>query len=230
MEPQIIYEDNHLIAVNKPAGWLVQADITGDLTLADWTKSYIKQRYKKPGDVFLGTVHRIDRPVSGTVIFARTSKALSRMNELIRERKIVKKYWAIINVRPDPLSAELTHFLVKDKAKNKAKAFDNLSRRAEGAKKATLTYNMIGGIGDNYLLEIDLKTGRPHQIRAQMSKMGYPIRGDIKYGFKTPNQDASIHLHCRSMSFIHPVKKEPVTITADPPDDQIWRLFEDMWN
>ncbi len=229
MEPQVIYEDNHLIGVNKPAGWLVQADITGDLTLADWTKNYIKHRYKKPGDVFLGIIHRIDRPVSGVVIFARTSKGLTRMNELLRERKIEKRYWAITNVRPNPLSADLTHFLTKDKEKNKAKAFDKMSRRSVGAKEATLSYNMIGGLGDNFLLEVNLGTGRPHQIRVQLAKVGYPIRGDIKYGFKKPNADASIHLHCRSMSFIHPVKKEPVTVQADPPDEQVWRLFEDMW-
>jgi 23S rRNA pseudouridine1911/1915/1917 synthase len=151
------------------------------------------------------------------------------MNELIRDRNIEKKYYAIIGKRPDPLSGKLTHFLVKDKEKNKVKAFDALSNRSEGAKKAELSYNMIGGLGDHYLLEIDLKTGRPHQIRVQLAKVGYPIRGDLKYGFKTPNHDASIHLHCRSMSFLHPIKKEPITITADPPDEQVWRLFEDMW-
>lgn len=229
MEPTVIYEDNHIIGVNKPPGWLVQADKTGDSTLADWTKSYIKLRYKKPGDVFLGVIHRIDRPVSGVVVFARTTKALTRMNELIRDRDMNKQYWAIIGSRPNPFSADLTHYLIKDREKNITKAYDQLSRRSEGAKKSELSYNMIGELGDHYLLEIDLKTGRSHQIRAQLAKVGYPIRGDVKYGYKSPNEDASIHLHCRSMSFIHPVKKEQVVITADPPDEQIWRLFEDMW-
>lgn len=229
MEPKVIYEDNHLIGVNKPAGWLVQADITGDMTLADWTKAYIKHRYKKPGDVFLGVIHRIDRPVSGTVIFARTSKGLTRMNELIKERKIEKKYWAVTAIRPNPLSADLTHYILKDREKNKVKVFDQPSRRSKDAKQAELSYSLLSGIGDNYLLEVMLKTGRSHQIRAQLARVGYPIRGDIKYGFKKPNQDASIHLHCRSMSFLHPVKKEQVCIQSDPPNEQIWNLFEDMW-
>ena len=230
MEPQVIYEDNHIIAVNKPTGWLVQADITGDSTLADWTKAYIKHRYKKPGDVFLGIIHRIDRPASGTVIFARTSKGLSRMNELIRDRKMKKKYWAITAIRPNPLSDDLVHYILKDTEKNKVKVFDRPSRRSGNAKKAEMSYNLLGGIGENFLLDIDLITGRPHQIRAQLAKVGYPIRGDLKYGFKKLNSDASIHLHCRSMSFMHPVKKIPVTIEADPPREQIWRLFEDIWS
>lgn len=223
MEPIIIYEDNHLIAVNKPAGWLVQGDETGDMTLGDWVKYYIKNQYDKPGDVFLGTIHRLDRPVSGVVVFARTSKALSRMNEIIRDRKVSKKYWAVVERSPDPLSGKLEHYILKDHKKNKVKAFDKPSK--SGAKKAELSYQLEAGISGHYLLDIDLKTGRPHQIRAQLAKMGMPIRGDVKYGAHHPNDDLSINLHCKSMSFVHPVKKEPISIECNPGDQQIWNLF-----
>lgn len=222
---QVLYEDNHLLAVNKPAGWLVQGDETGDPTLSEWAKEYIKVRYGKPGDVFLGVIHRLDRPVSGVLLFARTSKALTRMNELFKERKIEKVYWAITDQRPEPLEGQLTHYILKDKTRNIARAYDQLSRRSEGAKESTLDYKLIGQIGTHSLLEVKPHTGRPHQIRVQLSKMGWPIRGDVKYGFKTPNNDGSIHLHCWSLSFIHPVKKEAVRIEADPPRDQIWDLF-----
>lgn len=222
---QILFEDNHLIAVNKPAGILVQGDQTGDKPLVDFVKLYIKDRYEKPGDVFLGVIHRLDRPASGVTIFARTSKALERMNRLFSERKIEKKYWAIVGKRPEPLYGHLTHFLLKDENKNVVKAYDKLSNRAKDAKQADLDYELTGEIGDCFLLEIDLQTGRPHQIRAQLAKIGCPIRGDVKYGYPKANRDGSIHLHCRSLSFIHPVKNEPVTITADPPEEQVWRLF-----
>lgn len=227
MSLQILYEDNHLIAVNKPAGWLVQGDETGDLPISEWTKHYIKDRYKKPGDVFLGVIHRIDRPVSGVVIMARTSKALTRMNQLFKDRAISKTYWAITSERPDPLSGHLTHYISKDKSRNLAKAYDEMSKRAQqsGAKKSELDYEMLAEISSHHLLEVKLITGRPHQIRVQLAKVGWPIRGDIKYGFKRPNEDGSIHLHCRKLSFIHPVKKEPIEIVADPPIDQIWDLF-----
>ena len=223
---QILHEDNHLIAVNKPAGWLVQGDETGDTPLSEYVKSYIKDRYNKPGDVFLGVIHRLDRPVSGVVVFARTSKALTRMNKLFADRKIEKTYWAVTNERPEPISGHLTHYIIKDRKRNIAKALDRPSNRNKDAKKADLDYELIGSIGDNHLLKINPQTGRPHQIRVQLSRLGCPIRGDLKYGYPKANYDASIHLHARSLSFIHPVKKEPVFIEADPPDDQIWRLFE----
>lgn len=229
MAIQILYEDNHLIAVNKPAGWLVQGDETGDLPLSEWVKRYIKDRYQKPGDVYLGVIHRIDRPVSGVVVFARTSKALERMNNIFREREIEKTYWAITTTRPEPIEGTLTHFLTKDTIKNVAKAYDQPSRRAKNAKKSILTYEVIGGIGSHHLLQVNPLTGRPHQIRVQLSKMGWPIKGDLKYGADRPNQDGSIHLHCRSLSFLHPVKKEKVVIEGNPPVDQIWDLFEGVW-
>ncbi len=223
---KILHEDNHLIAVNKPPGILVQADRTGDRTMADWVKIYIKDRYNKPGDVFLGIVHRLDRPASGVAIFARTSKALERMNKLFAERKIEKTYWAVTSTRPRPIEGSLKHYILKDKEKNTVKAFDTMSSRAKNAKLATLDYELIGEIGHNYLIKVNLHSGRPHQIRAQFAKIGCPIKGDVKYGYPRPNQDGSIHLHSRGLSFIHPVKKEPVKIIADPPEEQIWQLFE----
>jgi len=222
----VLFEDNHLIAVNKPNGVLVQADETGDRTLADVVKIYIKDRYNKPGDVFLGTIHRIDRPVSGVVIYARTSKGLTRMNDLFRERKVKKTYWAIVEERPEPLEGQLVHYLTKDRQKNVAHAHQKGSRRGKNAKKAVLNYRLMGEIGTHHLLEIDLETGRPHQIRVQLSKAGMPIRGDLKYQSKHKTFDGSIHLHCHNISFIHPVKKEPVTITAPPPNTQFWNLFK----
>ena len=223
---QILYEDNHLIAVNKPAGWLVHADETGDQTLADLVKRYIKDRYDKPGAVFLGVIHRLDRPVSGAVIFARTSKGLERMNRLFAERKVKKTYWAITTERPEPLEGHLVHYIQKDTSRNVAKAYDKVSRRSKDAKKAELDYRLIGAVGEHHLLEVNPITGRPHQIRVQLSKKGWPIRGDLKYGFKKPNYGGFIHLHCKSMEFIHPVKQEPVKIEAELPDEQIWRLFD----
>ena len=223
MNIQVLFEDNHLIGVNKPAGWLVQGDETGDKPLSEFTKEYIKVRYKKPGDVFLGVIHRLDRPVSGATVFARTSKGLTRMNELFRKREVKKTYWAIVNERPEPLNGKLTHYLMKDRDRNVVTAF--AKQKYKAAKKAVLNYEFIGEIGMNKLIQIDLETGRPHQIRVQLSKIGIPIKGDIKYGYRTRNQDGSIHLHCRSISFIHPVKKEPVTVTADPPNEAIWNLF-----
>lgn len=224
MDIQVLYEDNHIIAVNKPGGWLVQGDETGDKPLSEFTKEYIKVRYKKPGAVFLGVIHRLDRPVSGAVIFARTSKGLARMNELFKKREIKKTYWAIVDERPDPIKGHLEHYILKDTTRNIAKAYQ--SDRHKGSKKAELDYKLLAEIGKNHLLEINPITGRPHQIRVQLSKMGYPIRGDLKYGFPMANPDGCIHLHCRSMEFIHPVKNEPVKIVAEPPKDQIWDLFE----
>ncbi|HMO38215.1 MAG TPA: RNA pseudouridine synthase [Saprospiraceae bacterium] len=226
---QVIYEDNHLIAVNKPAGVLVQGDETGDTPLSDMVKEYIKVRYDKPGEVFLGVIHRIDRPVSGVVVFARTSKALERMNRLFQERKVQKTYWAITAHRPEPLSGRLTHFILKDATKNVSKAFDTQSSRAKDAKESLLDYELIGQIGMHCLLEVRPITGRPHQIRVQLAKIGCPIRGDVKYGFPTPNADGSIYLHCRALTFEHPTLKQDITITADPPRAQFWDVFAAHW-
>ena len=222
---KILHEDNHLIAVNKAPGVLVHSDKTGDKTLADFVKLYIKDKYGKEGDVFLGVIHRLDRPASGVTIFARTSKALERMNRLFAERKLKKTYWAMSAKRPNPISGHLEHYILKDHSKNIVKAFDTKSSRAKDAKLAVLDYELIGGLGDHYLIEVSLHTGRPHQIRAQLAKIGCPIQGDLKYGFPTANKDASIHLHCRSLTFEHPVKKEPLTIVAEPPNEQGWNLF-----
>lgn len=222
MNLQVIYEDNHLIAVNKPAGILVQGDETEDTPLVDYVKDYIKFRYKKPGDVFLGVVHRLDRPVSGAVIFARTSKALTRMNELFKERKVEKRYWAITENRPFPEYGHLTHYILKDQERNVSKALDQLSNRSKDAKKSDLDYELIGNLEARYLLLVKPITGRPHQIRVQLSKIGCPIVGDVKYGYSQANQDGSIYLHCRSMSFLHPVQQTPVTITADAPNERMW--------
>jgi len=223
---QVIYEDNHLIAVNKPAGVLVQGDETGDTPITEWVKKYIKDRYNKPGDVFLGVIHRIDRPVSGVVVFARTSKALERMNRLFKERAIEKTYWAITSERPEPLSGHLKHFILKDTSKNLAKAYDRMSNRAKGAKEAHLDYEMLAQIGSHVLLQVKPQTGRPHQIRVQLAAIGCTIRGDVKYGFPVANDDGSICLHSRTMSFVHPVKREPVTITADLPETMFWDYFK----
>lgn len=229
MHFKVLYEDNHLIAINKPAGYLVQGDQTGDTPLSEMVKSYIKIQYDKPGAVFLGVIHRLDRPVSGVLLFARTSKALTRMNKLFQERKIEKKYWAITADQPNPITGTLVHYIAKDKNKNRAHVYDEHSRRASSAKRAELSYEMVSRIGSHFLSEVSLKTGRPHQIRGQFAKNGTSIRGDVKYGAKHANDDGSIHLHCRSLSFIHPVKKEPVTIVAGvPKEDEIWRLFAEQ--
>lgn len=225
---QVIYEDNHLIAVNKPAGYLVHGDATGDTPLVDYVKQYIKLRYKKPGDVFLGVIHRLDRPVSGTIIFARTSKALTRMSKLFKEREVQKRYWAVAKARPKPISGVLKHFLIKNHEKNVTKAYDKVGKRTSHAKLAELSYELISEIDHHYLIEVRPITGRPHQIRVQLSSINCPIIGDVKYGYRRGNQDGSIHLHCREMSFMHPVKKEMVSISCDPPHDEIWKRFADL--
>ena len=228
MQLQVLYEDNHLLAVNKPAGYLSQGDETGDVTVMDLAKEYIKLRYDKPGDVFLGSIHRLDRPVSGAILFARTSKALSRMTQVFRDRKVTKTYWAIVAEQPSPIEGRLTGFIYKDAKKNLSKLLPKAnSNRHQGAKEAVLDYRLLGRIGTNVLLEVKPLTGRPHQIRVQLAQqLDCPIRGDLKYGFRQPNEDGNINLHSRSLEFLHPVKKEQVRIVADAPrDDQIWQLF-----
>ena len=219
---RILFEDNHLIIVNKLPSEIVQGDKTGDQPLSELLKDYIKIKYQKPGDVFLGVVHRIDRPVSGAVIFARTSKALARMTDIIRKREMKKIYWAIVKNKPEEEEAKLTHFLLRNEAKNKT--YVSVENK-NGSKKAILSYKLISQSNDYYLLEVDLETGRHHQIRAQLAAIGCPIKGDLKYGFPRSNTDASISLHARSIEFIHPVKKEPVHIIANPPDDPLWNFF-----
>lgn len=219
---QVIYEDNHLIAINKPSGWLVQGDETGDATAGDWVKEYIKLRYQKPGAVFLGTIHRLDRPVSGVTLFARTSKALERMNRQFQKREIQKTYWAVVNERPKELEDTLEHHLIKNTATNIVKAY---TRPQTKSKQAELSYRLLSQVGEHVLLEVKPITGRPHQIRVQLAKIGLPIRGDKKYGSQLYNRDRSIHLHARMLSFTHPVSKKAVRIEASTPNDQIWGLF-----
>jgi len=220
LSPQVLYEDNHLLIVNKPAGILSQSDRTGDTSLVDFYKDYIKVKYNKPGAVFLGLVHRLDRPVSGAVTLARTSKSLERMNQSFKERKVEKIYWAIVNQRPPREQGELEHWLVKDRKKNQVRAFQN-SRK--GAQKAELTYELKGRSSSSYLLEIKPVTGRPHQIRVQLKAMGCPIQGDLKYGATKPNRDGNISLHAGLLRFEHPVKKDPIHIQAPLPKTQEWK-------
>ena len=231
MQLQVLHEDNHLIAVNKPAGVLSQSDATGDQTVMDQVKAYIKFRYDKPGAVFLGSIHRLDRPVSGVIIFARTSKALSRMNELFKQRNVQKTYWAIVTEQPSPIEGSLSSYLYKDKERNRSKLVPKAdSNRHKGAKLAKLDYKLLGRVGANVLLEVKPETGRPHQIRVQLSEQLYtPIRGDLKYGAESRNEDGQINLHSRQLAFVHPVTKQPVSIVAPPPrEDQVWNLFRDL--
>jgi 23S rRNA pseudouridine1911/1915/1917 synthase len=218
----VIYEDNHLLIVNKAAGVLVQGDSTGDKTLADYAKDYIKEKYNKPGDVFLGVVHRIDRPVSGAVILARTSKALERMNKMFQSKKVFKTYWAVVKNRPKEKTGKLVHWLVKDESRNVTTAYDY--EIPEG-KRSELTYKVLGHLNDHYLLEVQPLTGRPHQIRVQLASMGCAIRGDIKYGFSKPNPDGSINLHAKNLKFDHPVKNDPLFIRAGLPETNFWEQY-----
>ena len=217
----VLYEDNHLIAINKRPGDLVQGDKTGDLPLSDWVKQYIKKKYNKPGEVFLGTVHRLDRPTSGIVIFAKTSKALERMNKMFRDKDIDKTYWALVKNKPSKTKDRLEDFLVKDPKTNKSKV---TSEKTSNSKKAVLNYCIRQTLNNYYLLEINLETGRHHQIRTQLAAIGCPIKGDLKYGFPRSNKDAGISLHARQIDFIHPVKKEPLKIVAPCPKDTLWDL------
>lgn len=219
---RILFEDNHLVVVNKLPSEIVQGDKTGDTPLSETVKQYLKAKYNKPGDVFLGVVHRLDRPVGGVIVFARTSKALARMNALIKNREIKKTYWAIVKNEPAESVATLKNFLVRNEKQNKSYVYP---KPVDNSKEAILTYELIAKSKDYKLLEVDLKTGRHHQIRAQLANIGCPIKGDLKYGFPRSNKDASISLHARSIEFTHPVKKELLTITANPPDDVLWNYF-----
>jgi 23S rRNA pseudouridine1911/1915/1917 synthase len=221
---RILYEDNHLIVVNKLPSEIVQGDKTGDQPLSEAVKEYIRKKYNKPGNVFTGVIHRLDRPVSGVIVFAKTGKALSRMNELVKNREIKKTYWAIVKNKPKEKEATLTHFLVRNEKKNKSFVSN---KKQENRKEAKLSYRLVASSKDYYLLEVDLHTGRHHQIRAQLAAIGCPIKGDLKYGYSRSNKDASISLHARSVTFVHPVKKEPLTIVAEPPEDVLWRYFND---
>ncbi len=223
----ILYEDNHLIAVKKLPGEIVQADKTGDETLADKVKEYIKIKYNKPGDVFLGIIHRIDRPVGGVVVFARTSKALIRMNKQFQDKLIEKTYWAVVDERPPFEKGELVNWMKKNQQKNKSRAYD---QEVKESKKAELLYELIGRSRNYYYLQIKPKTGRHHQIRVQLSNAGCCIKGDVKYGANRTNKDGSIHLFARSVTFNHPIKKEPMTITANPPIDPLWNEFINLAN
>lgn len=222
-ENQIVYEDNHLIIINKLPSQIVQGDKTGDLCMADLIKDYLKQKYDKPGNVFCGVVHRLDRPVSGLVIFAKTSKALSRLNEQIKRHEIRKTYWAVVKNAPPAPEATLTDYLLRNEKQNKSYV---VKAGTSGAKEAILHYRTLAqSSGGYYLLEVDLQTGRHHQIRAQLAGMGCPIKGDLKYGFSRSNPDASISLHARRLEFVHPVRKEPMSFVADVRQGPIFEVF-----
>lgn len=216
---QILFEDNHIITVNKRAGDIVQGDKTRDKPLSDIVKDYLKDKYDKPGNVYLGVVHRLDRPTTGILVFAKTSKALSRLNKLFANKEVQKTYWAVVKNKPEKENDTLTHWLKKNPKNNKSTAFD---KEIKGSKHAILHYKLIKKLNTYYLLEINLETGRHHQIRSQLSKIGSPIKGDLKYGFDRSNKDASIHLHSRELKFIHPVTKEKFNITARLPKDTVW--------
>jgi 23S rRNA pseudouridine1911/1915/1917 synthase len=221
---EIIYEDNHIIAVYKRSSDLAQGDKTGDISLDIEIKKYLAEKFKKPGEVFLGVVHRLDRPVSGVILFARTSKALERLNEMFRTKQVKKTYLAIVKERPPEDEDTITHFLKKNETQNKSYVYDS---EVKGSKEASLTYRLKGRSERYYLLEIELHSGRHHQIRAQLAKIGCPIKGDLKYGFPRSNEDGGISLLARRLEFIHPVKKELVTITAHFPESDIWSVFMD---
>lgn len=219
---EILYEDNHLIAVNKTNNDLVQGDNTGDESLDQQIKKYLKDKYNKPGNVFLGVTHRLDRPVSGVVLFAKTGKALSRINRLFKDKDINKIYWAIVKHAPELPNGYLKHYLVRNTRKNKSFSYD---QPRENSKQAVLTYKILASSDRYHLLEIRPQTGRHHQIRSQLSKIGSPIKGDLKYGFPRSNKNGGISLHARQISFIHPVQKKMMSITANPPKDNLWDFF-----
>lgn len=220
-EPKIVYEDNHFLIIHKPSGWLVQGDKTGDRTLTDWGRDYLKKKYQKPGDAFLHPTHRLDRPVSGITVFASTSKALERTNKLFRDDQVQKTYLAVVQGRPKNPAGKLTHWLDKDSKKNVVKAYSSMRGQA---KKAELDYLLLATDKDSSLLRVMPKTGRAHQIRVQLSQMGCSIKGDLKYGFSEPNPNKSIHLHAYKISFMHPVKKELLSLRCEPN----WSEFKDI--
>ncbi len=225
MQEQIVFEDNHLLVISKKAGQLVQGDKTGDLSLLDLIKNFIKIRDQKPGNVFLGLVHRIDRPTSGLVIYAKTSKALSRLTQMVKNREIKKTYWAVVPKSEIPKKQRLINYLQKNEKNNKATVFP---KATDGAKEAILNYEIIKILDNFQLLEVDLETGRHHQIRAQLAKIGVPIKGDLKYGSARSNPDGGIHLHARQLEFLHPVTKENIKITAPvPQNDAVWKACEE---
>src|SRR6056297_721797 len=219
---EVLYEDNHIIAVNKRVSDIVQGDKTGDEPLSEKVKSYIKKKNNKPGNVFLGVTHRLDRHVSGVLLVAKTSKALGRLNEMFKNKDIKKVYWAIVKNKPSQIEEKLNHYLIKNQKKNKSFAYD---KEMKGSKLASLTYKLIAEADRYFLLEVELHTGRHHQIRCQLAKIGCPIKGDLKYGFPRSNPDGGISLHAREIEFIHPVKKESIKITAPLPDDSLWNFF-----
>jgi 23S rRNA pseudouridine1911/1915/1917 synthase len=224
-DSDILYEDNHLIAVNKRAGDIVQEDDTGDEPLDEKVKKYIAKKYNKPNGAFLGVVHRLDRPVSGVILFAKTSKALERINLMFKSRDMHKTYYAVVRNRPQPEAGNLVHWLVKNPQKNVTKAHD---REVVGGLRSELNYKLVGELNGYYLIEVDPITGRPHQIRVQLSTLNCPIVGDNKYGYPRGSLRKSICLHARRLQFIHPIKKEPVLITAPVPKDGFWEKFEGM--
>ena len=219
----VVYEDNHIIVVNKTSSEIVQGDKTGDIPLSETVKQYLKEKYQKPGNVFVGVTHRLDRPVSGLVVFAKTSKALSRLNEMFKNSEVKKTYWAIVKECPRELEGELVHYLVRNEKQNKSYAYD---KEVPDSKKAILHYRLIARSQNYNLLEVDLKTGRHHQIRCQLAKMGCPIKGDLKYGSPRSNPDGSICLHARRVRFVHPVSKELIELKAPLPEGNLWKGFE----
>ena len=220
---QILHEDNHIIVINKRVGDIVQGDKTGDKPLSEVVKEYIKEKYNKPGEVFLGVVHRLDRPTTGIVVFARTSKALTRLNELFKNRETQKTYWAIVKNKPQKPEDKLVHFLKRNEKNNTSKAHIN---EVQESKIASLDYRIIKELTHYFALEINLHTGRHHQIRAQLSAIGSPIKGDLKYGFDRSNPDGGIHLHARQLVFVHPVSKENIIIIAPAPEDPVWNTLK----
>jgi 23S rRNA pseudouridine1911/1915/1917 synthase len=224
-DKDIIYEDNHLIAVNKRAGDIVQVDETGDESLDEKVKKYLAKKYSKPNGAFLGVVHRLDRPVSGLILFAKTSKGLDRMNNLFKRREIQKTYYAVVRKRPEPTEGKLVHWLLKNPQKNVTKAYD---QEVPGSQRSELSYKLVGELDGYYLLEVNPITGRPHQIRVQLSTLGCPIVGDNKYGYPRGSLKNSISLHARRLKFIHPIKLEPVEIVAELPKDGFWEKFAGM--
>ena len=221
---EILYEDNHIIIVNKAVGEIVQGDKTGDKPLSEIVADYLKEKYHKPGAAFVGVPHRLDRPTSGVVVLAKTSKALERLNDMFRRGDVEKTYWAIVGNRPAEDEAELTHWLVRNEQQNKSYAYD---RERPGSKQAVLDYRLLVSLTNYHLIEVELKTGRHHQIRCQLAKIGCPIKGDLKYGAPRSNPDGSISLHARRVRFVHPVSHADIDVIAPVPDNALWRAAEE---